>query len=445
MKSVILTLHDDLINNRKTISDLILNVKAIDKKIESTNSTLARNYDDALKQAVLLQANLQSNKDNLLYGIPFSLKDSISTKDIISTGGSSFLKEYVPPYNATVYELLLKSNAILTNKSNCDEFGLGGTGRHSGISNVCNVLDHERITGGSSSGSTNEVASGMVPFSVATDTGDSIRRPAIFLGIVGYKPTYGVVSRYGIFPYSPSLDHVGVLANTVTDIAIVMQTIASYDEKDYTSQEINNPHFYKNLKMQKSLRICVFKNVETKMPPRTKQIYLDTIEKIKHNGHTIVYKEIDELLIESIIVIYQIITYGEACSCWANLTGIHFGLNLSDSKNYEEMIYKNRTAGLQIQFKRRLTIGAYVLKAENFNPIFQHSKKIRTLIINTINDVLKDVDAYLLPGASDIAPKINETHYKKSITDKVDDLLLFANFAGLPSISIPVCNIEKMP
>jgi aspartyl-tRNA(Asn)/glutamyl-tRNA(Gln) amidotransferase subunit A len=315
MKSFILSLHDDLINNRKTIADLINNAKKIDDRIKNSNSTLARNYANALKQADVLQKELKNHKDDLLYGIPYSLKDGISTKDIISTGGSNFLKEYIPPYNACVYDSLIQSNAILISKSNCDEFGLGGTGRHSAIAKVNNVLDNERITGGSSSGSVNEVAASMVAFSIGTDTGDSIRRPATFLGDVGFKPTYGVVSRYGVYPYSPSLDHVGPITKTVTDSAIVMQAIARYDEKDFTSQKLNDTNFYKNLKTRTNLKICVFKNVESLMPIRTKQIYLDTIQRIERAGHTIVYKELDNLLIESIIVIYQIITYGEACSC----------------------------------------------------------------------------------------------------------------------------------
>jgi aspartyl-tRNA(Asn)/glutamyl-tRNA(Gln) amidotransferase subunit A len=315
MKSYILSLHDDLISNRKTIIDLVNNAKLIDEKIKASNSTLARNYEHALKQASELQKELMNHKDDLLYGIPYSLKDSISTKDIISTGGSNFLKDYVPPYSAYVYELLNQNNAVLISKSNCDEFGLGGTGRHSAIAKVSNILDPERIAGGSSSGSVNEVAAGMVAFSIGTDTGDSIRRPSTFLGDVGFKPTYGVVSRYGIYPYSPSLDHVGPITKTVTDSAIVMQAIAKYDERDFTSQKLTDTNFYKNLAIKKSLKICVFKNVEDMMPSRTKQIYLNTLEQIMSAGHTIVYKTLDNLLIESISVIYQIITYGEACSC----------------------------------------------------------------------------------------------------------------------------------
>ena len=257
-KSLILDLHNDLINGKKTIKDIVDNVKKIHDKISITNSIITSTINSV--DINKLQTELKNNEDNLLYAIPYSLKDNVSTKDILSTGGSLFLSNYVPPFSATIYNLLLNKQALLTSKASLDEFGLGGTGTYCYTGDVLNYYDNTRITGGSSSGSVNLVASGADLFSIGTDTGDSIRHPSSFLGTVGYKPTYGIISRYGIFPYSPSLDHVGVIANYVADCAIVADTLVQYDENDYTSQKIEK-NFYKNLKEEKALTFNVIKDI----------------------------------------------------------------------------------------------------------------------------------------------------------------------------------------
>ncbi len=190
------------------------------------------------------------NKQSKLNGVIYSLKDNIATKGHTTTGASKFLENYVPEYDATVKTLLDQAGAICVSKDNLDEFGLGGTGLFSGYGIVHNPFDEKRISGGSSSGSACLVSQGIVPFSICTDTGDSIRKPASFQGIVGFKPTYGAISRYGVYPYAPSLDHVGILAQTVEDIATVFSVIAKYDDNDMTSIDLSSD-YAANLKPNK--------------------------------------------------------------------------------------------------------------------------------------------------------------------------------------------------
>jgi aspartyl-tRNA(Asn)/glutamyl-tRNA(Gln) amidotransferase subunit A len=444
MKSLILEMHKSLIGHEKTISDLINQSHKISDEIRNTNSIITTNFVIAKQSAIKLQETIDEHKDDLLYGIPYSLKDLISTKGLKTTGGSAFLKDYIPPYDATVYECLTKCNSILVSKSNNDEFGLGGTGLNSAFGKVHNVLDYERIVGGSSSGSVNEVAAGVVPFSIGTDTGDSVRRPASFTGVVGFKPTYGLISRYGVLPYAPSMDHLGIIASYVADVAIVAENVIKYDERDYTSQVIPDNNLFHNLTTIKKIKFAAIKNVEEYLGKGERDVYLQMLDKLKKAGHDIVVIEIDKKIQKSLITIYRIITFAEACSCYANMTGIHFGLN-SGGKDYEDILIKSRTSGFGLQLKRRFTIGAYITKAENFEPIYQRSKKIRTYLNNVTNDILNQCDALLLPGASSIAPKIDELLKKTYRSTYADDLLLLANFGGLPSITIPFATVQKMP
>ena len=444
-KSLILDLHNDLINGKKTIKDIVDNVKKIHDKISITNSIITStiNSIDINK----LQTELKSNEDNLLYAIPYSLKDNVSTKDILSTGGSLFLSNYVPPFSATIYNLLLNKQALLTSKASLDEFGLGGTGTYCYTGDVLNYYDNTRITGGSSSGSVNLVASGADLFSIGTDTGDSIRHPSSFLGTVGYKPTYGIISRYGIFPYSPSLDHVGVIASYVADCAIAADTLVQYDENDYTSQKIEK-NFYKNLKEEKALTFNVIKDIEKYLDDSVLDLYKNAIEQIKQQGHKINEVPVKWEVIKAIAPTYQIITYAEANSCYANMTGIPFGKNFDENiTGYTNIITNNRTKGFGPQVKRRFTIGAYITQNKNYEGIFKKARKLRALMIQENEMLLSNCDAYIIPSASSIAPKIDDVKNKKYSSNLADDLLQLANFGSSPSITIPVgfSKIEKMP
>ena len=430
-------------------SNILLNREAYDKK----TLTIEQAYETSLKQlnsikdynASLATAPFKHtpNKDSLLDGIVYSLKDNIATKGITTTGGSLFLKNYVPQYDATVKTLLEDAGAVLLSKDNLDEFGLGGTGTFSAYGLVTNPLDKTRITGGSSSGSAVLVQQKIVNFAIATDTGDSIRKPASYLGIYGYKPTYGLVSRYGVYPYAPSIDHVGVLANSLEDIAIVLSYIVKKDEKDYSSVSIKDNNFYKNLKPNTKAKLCVLNESLEYMEKDEKEAfskYLKDLEK----DFSITYVDFGKELVNLIDPIYKALSYSEASTCYANLNGILFGEH-EDGKDFYEMAKKSRTKYFGKQLKRRFIIGSYATLHMNFNDIYLKAKQIRTLIINRANELFKDYDALIMSGASRVAPTVKDVNGGVQYANASDDTLQIANFAGLPSLTIPAVVVNNLP
>ncbi|MDR0674874.1 MAG: aspartyl/glutamyl-tRNA amidotransferase subunit A [Mycoplasmataceae bacterium] len=444
MKSQILALRKQILNGEKTINDIVDEACEKCTKFKDTNSIITDTYTKAKQQANDLQKNVQLTINDLLYGIPYVMKDNVCTKGICTTSGSAFLKDFVPPYNATIYEKLNHQNAIMICKSNMDEFGMGGDGIYSAFGAVKYFADLTRIVGGSSSGSVNLVSANVVPFAIGSDTGDSSRRPATLVGVVGYKPTYGLISRYGVMPYAPSLDHVGIIADSVVDTAIVAQHIVSFDEKDYTSQHIGDKNFYKNLKKIDKLTIGIVKDIEKYLMPNVLKTYLECITYLKQQGHIFKYVDFMDEYLKAIHTIYYIISYAEANSCWANLTGIHFGVNFG-GKDYSEIITNARSSALGEQVKRRFTIGAYITKKENYEKYFIKAQKIRRLLVDQWNLCLNQVDVILTAGASSVTPTIADVLTNKFKTTAADDFLCIANFAGTPSISIPYCKIDNFP
>ncbi len=436
-------LHEALLN--KQITCLELTKQCINKlaNTKKYNACIFDNQKKALELAKQIDEKNEIKKEDYLFGIPFSLKDNISTKGIVTTGGSLFLKNYVPPFNAFVAELLCNQNAVLLAKANLDEFGLGGTGTFSAFGDVINPLDKTLITGGSSSGSAVMVQQGVVPFSLGTDTGDSIRKPANYLGIVGFKPSYGLISRYGVFPYSPSLDHVGMLTNDVTDVAILMDYLAKVDYRDFTSIS-NDRSYYNNLKPNKNYKVAILKNLDKYMTPAVKKEFDKTIKILKKEGFKFTEIEFNEKLLQAIDPLYKIISYAEAASCYANLTGIPFGLK-AEGKTYLDVAHESRTMYFGKQLKRRFIIGAYATSTENFERLFNEAKRIRTLVNQESTKIYQKYDFIMMPGASNIAPKVSDVKVNKATLNICDDALQMANFGGFPSITIPMATISKQP
>ncbi len=404
-------------------------------KIESINSK------NKISLSVMPFAHHNNSTSNL-NGVIYSLKDNIATKGHTTTGASKFLENYVPEYDATLKTLLDNAGAICVSKDNLDEFGLGGTGLFSGYGLVANPFDNKRISGGSSSGSACMVSQNIVPFAICTDTGDSIRKPASFQGIVGFKPTYGAISRYGVYPYAPSLDHVGIMAHTVEDIAQVFSVIAKQDDNDMTSIDLSSDYL-KNLKPNKTAKLVVLKDALDHMESGEQKEFKTYLDKLVKQGFNIAYEEFGVKLLQLIDPIYKSISYGEASTCWANLSGILFGMN-KGGKNYEDIIMNNRTEFFGRQLKRRFVIGSLVTSKEYYEDVFNASKKVRTLIINRANELFKKYDAILMPGASRIAPLIEDELNHKPTCNICDDALQIANFGGLPSITVPAIKYNNL-
>ncbi len=430
----------EILNIQKTIKN---NDDEFKKYYEKTLNQVEENkklnaFLSLVKNYKYVKNNQSSNLNKILYAV----KDNINVKDTITTGGSLFFENYKSPYSASVIKLLDKAGAIPICKTNLDEFGLGGTGLFSAYGDVLNPIDETRIAGGSSSGSAVLVAKKIVAFALGTDTGDSIRMPASFLGVYGYKPSYGLVSRFGVFPYSPSIDHVGVFANSVTDVALVMDVINEYDENDYTSQ-VTKIDFFKNINnFDKNVKVTYFDNVIQLLNQEEKKLFLESVKKISNE---VVFSSetypID--LIRLIPVVYEILSYSEAVSCYQNITGVPFGKK-GTGNTFEEKIINTRSKNFGKELKRRFVLGSYVTLKEN-EDILLKCKKIRRLIVEKINEIFNKYDFIIMPGAGSIAPKVKDVKENKFNATDVDNYLQIANFGGFPSFTIPMGKINNMP
>ncbi len=399
---------------------------------------------------ILDKLEYNPNKNSLLNGIPYALKDNFSTKDILTTGSSNILKDYIPIYNSTVYQKLIDAGCVLVGKTTLDELAMGGTGTtcHTGV--VRNIWDKKRMVGGSSAGSANAVASGIVPFAIGSDTGDSVRKPASYVGIVGFKPTYGRISRYGLFAFASSLDHVGIFARNVKDVAIVTDVLKGKDTNDMTSLEDDNIKYADNLDNEiKGRKLFYIKEVisvktNNKETEEIIKKFMDNIDKLRELGFVIEEVSIDKKLLEAVYPTYNIISCAEATSNNANLTGILYGPR-SDKDNINDMIFDARTKGFSELIKRRFVIGSYVLQKENQDKLFLNACRVRRIIVDKINDLFKEYDGYILP-TSGIAPLLEDASDK--LTEEyliLENHLQIGNFGGFPSITIPCGYVNNMP
>ncbi len=439
-------LHEMLINKEVTSDDLVK--EALEKSHEAQKlcNCFVTILDDAKKEEVT---------DDLLSGIPFGIKDNYSTKGILSTGSSNTLKDYVPFFDATAVKNLKKHGAVPVNKTALDEFGMGGTGTtaHTGV--IRNPWDIERMCAGSSSGSAAAVAYGVYPYALGSDTGDSIRKPAAFCGITGYKPTYGMISRYGLFPFASSLDHCGVLTRSVADAAIVVDAMKGIDENDQTSWDSSHINLYKSLngdiKGKKLFYIKEIANIEnypnaSHELQKHLEIFKETIKKLEEKGATVEEVSIDLKLLKAVPSVYVSLSCAEATSNMSNLTGIIFGPR-GEGDKIMDMMKDHRTKGFSPLIKRRFVIGSYILQKENQERYFLNAARVRRLIVDKFKSLFKEYDAYILPVSTGVAPYIDGS--KDELTDDdtaiLEEHLQIGNFGGFPSITIPCGFIGDLP
>ena len=438
-------LIDDIRNN---LDDGKINSE---KLFEEARNKAIKYQDEYNSFVTILDKKEEVSSDSILSGIPYALKDNISTKGILTTGSSNILKDYIPLYDATVYKKLKEAGAVLVGKTVLDELAMGGTGTtgHTGV--VRNPWDKTRMIGGSSAGSAASVALGIVPFSIGSDTGDSIRKPAAYGGIVGYKPTYGRVSRYGLFAFASSLDHVGVFSRCVRDTAYVMDIIKGHDDKDMTSLPDENISYVNNLSNDvKGKKLFYIKealeidNGNENLKEVLNNFY-SVIDKCKAIGIEVEGVSFRKDLLEAIYPAYNVISCAEATSNNSNLTGIPFG-NRIVGNNVNDIMMNTRTEGFSEFIKRRFVIGSYVLQKENQEKLFLNAGRVRRMIVDKMNELFKDYDGLIMPSTPDIAPKFGE------VSDRLSDEylilgnhLVIGNFGGFPSISIPSGFVSNMP
>ena len=431
-------LKEKIANKELKVSEIaesfINRSKEIDKDI---NSFVSHDYEGALEKAKSLDDKDPSGK---LFGLPIGIKDNISVKGMKNTCCSKMLENYEAVFNANCVEHINEENGIIIGKLNMDQFAMGGSNETSYFGPVHNPLDLKRVPGGSSGGSAAAVSSRQVPLSLGTDTGGSVRQPASYCACVGFKPSYGTVSRNGVVSLSNTLDQVSTFANDVKDVAIITSAIAHKDHRDLTS--LSNPineidYTYDDaIKYLKTLKVGVPKEVlADEKDDQVEKAYKDSINLLKNNGVEIV--EIDLKDLKYAVATYYIIMNAEASSNLSRFDGVKYGLRDFDAESLEEMYIKTRAEGFGPEVKRRILFGTYILSQDKDRDYFQNALKARTLLINDFKQAFKMVDTILVP-TSPIMPFEIGTNINDPIKMyNADKYTVPVNIAGNCGISVP--------
>lgn len=438
-------LHQKLVNHEIDVKEYYQELfEEVDFQQKRLNAFVTVTKDEALKNI----ENLDVKENEILKGIPGVFKDNYNTKGIKTTASSKMLEDYVPVYNATVVDKLYEAGISLIGKSSMDELAMGGTNKSALTGPVFNPWDSSRIAGGSSGGSAALVGSGVVPFALGSDTGDSIRKPAGFCGVVGFKPTWGRISRFGVIPYASSLDHVGAFTRNVRDMAIVTEALAGRDDRDMTSSNLPVPHYLENLTNDiKGMKIAVLTTVSDEIRNKDiKENFEHVIATLKELGAEVGEVTIPQYLARAILPTYTIIANSEATSNHSCLDGIKYGDRQPGSSTDEVMI-NSRTDGFGAHIKRRFILGNLALATENQERMFRKAQRVRRLIVEELNKIYSEYDIILTPNSGSVAPKLDEANDDRLSDEYIilENHLALGNFAGTPSISIPSGFSDKMP
>lgn len=408
------------------------------EKAKSLNAFISVDPDKALLAASKADALIKKGESKPLTGIPLAHKDIFCTTALPTTCGSKMLAHYVSPYDATVVQRLQDEGAVLMGKTNMDEFAMGSSNENSYFGPVKNPWNLDCVPGGSSGGSAAAVAADLVPFATGSDTGGSVRQPAAFCGISGLKPTYGLISRYGMIAYASSLDQAGPMARSAEDLALVLQAMAGFDRRDSTSVDQALPDYFKALnKPLSSLRIglptCFFHEAIDKDIQKAIHTAVDVFKKA---GATLI--ELDLKLQSYWVPCYYVIASAEASSNLSRYDGIRFGYRAEDPENLLDLIIRSRSEGFGVEVKRRILTGTHVLSSGYYDDYYLQAQKVRRLIQNEFQHALSTVDVILGPTTPTVAFKISEPVTDPTQRYLADIFTVGANLAGLPALSIPV-------
>jgi len=419
-------------------------IESDDRKI---GAYLILSRERALEKAAEID-RLAKEKDKLppLAGVPVGIKDVMVTKSVRTTAGSKILGNYVPPYDCTAVARLEAAGAVVLGKLNCDEFAMGSSNENSAFKPVHNPRDLSRVPGGSSGGSAAAVAADMAVATLGSDTGGSIRQPASFCGVVGLKPTYGRVSRYGLIAFASSLDHIGPLTKTVKDAAIMLRTIAGRDPMDSTSAELPVPDYVADLdKPIKGLKIGVAKEYFGEgLDPGTRSAIETAIQKFASMGSEIVNVSLPHT--KYAIPAYYLVATAEASSNLARFDGVRYGFRVKGARSLSDMYRRTRDDGFGAEVKRRIMLGTYALSAGYYDAYYLKAQRVRTLLTRDFEEAFKKVDVIVGPTSPTPAFRLGEKVDDPLAMYLADIYTVTANLAGIPGISIPVGQSkEKLP
>lgn len=393
--------------------------------------------ESALKQAKLIDQKIAEGKAGKLAGMVIGIKDVLCYAGHESNASSKILKGFQSQFTTTALQRLLDEDAILIGRLNCDEFGMGSSNENSAHGKVKNALDESRVAGGSSGGSAVAVQANLCTTSLGTDTGGSVRQPAAFTGVIGMKPTYSRVSRWGLIAYASSFDTIGVFSRTIKDNALVMEIMAGHDDFDSTSSRKPVFAFSELLHFEKKAKIAYLKETieSTALQPEIKKNTLAILEKLKEEGHEV--KQVDFPLLDYILPTYYILTTAEASSNLSRFDGVKYGYRTPNAHNLESMYKLSRTEGFGKEVKRRIILGTFVLSVSYYDAYFTKAQKVRRLIKEFTENLLNDFDYIILPTTPSTAFKFGE-HSGDPVAMYLEDLYTVqASVSGVPAISIP--------
>jgi len=432
-------LHQQLIHKERSAVEItqeaLDRIQTIEPKI---HSFLHLTSDRALEQAQQVDAKIAAGDEiGLLAGIPIGIKDNLCTQGIPTTCASRILQNFVPPYESTVTQKLADAGSVMVGKTNMDEFAMGGSTETSAYQLTANPWDASRVPGGSSGGSAAAVAANECVVSLGSDTGGSIRQPASFCGIVGMKPTYGLVSRYGLVAFASSLDQIGPFGRSVEDTAILLNAIAGYDPKDATSLKVDVPDYTQFLTPEiKGKKVGVIRETfGDGLDPEVEKTIRAAIAQLKDLGAEI--QEISCPRFRYGIAAYYIIAPSEASANLARYDGVRYGARAEDAENLMDMYLRTRSEGFGAEVKRRIMIGTYVLSAGYYDAYYLQAQKVRTLIKQDFEQAFSQVDVLVSPTAPTTAFKMGEKTADPLSMYLTDLMTIPVNLAGLPGMSVP--------
>ncbi|MEI8058813.1 MAG: Asp-tRNA(Asn)/Glu-tRNA(Gln) amidotransferase subunit GatA [Ferruginibacter sp.] len=439
--------HLSLIQANTNCTDVVIQyLKKIDSQ-KHLNAFIEVYTDEALQKAKELDEKRKNGEPlKKLHGVVIAIKDVICYKDHTVTAASKILGGFKSIYSATAVQKLLDEDAIIIGSCNCDEFAMGSTNENSAYGHVLNAADNTKVPGGSSGGSAVAVQAGLCMVSLGSDTGGSVRQPADFCGIVGLKPSYGRISRYGLIAYASSFDQIGIFSTTVEDIALLLEVMSGTDEFDSTLLPENNTFSDKKIYQDliqntstKKFKICYFKEAlfHPSLDAEIKNTILITIEKLIANGHEVVAIDFD--LLDYVVPTYYVLTTAEASSNLSRFDGIRFGYHSkSEISNLNDYYKQSRSEGFGIEVQRRIMLGTFVLSAGYYDAYFSKAQRVRKMLVNKTKSIFVDYDALILPTSPTTAFAFGEKTDDPIEMYLADIYTVFANLTGVPGISVPL-------
>lgn len=440
-------IHNRLHAKDLAVTDLVAQAfKTIGEQDDKIQAYLTLNEEGATKSAKALDEKLVSGEAcGLLFGLPVGVKDNIVTEGLRTTCGSQFLENYDPIYNATVADKLRQADAVTIGKLNMDEFAMGGSNENSSFVPVRNPWNLDYVPGGSSGGSAAAVAAGEAYFTLGSDTGGSIRQPASYCGVVGLKPTYGLVSRFGLVAFASSLDQIGPLTKNVEDSAYVLQAIAGYDAKDSTSAKVDIPDYVSALSGEiKGLKIAVpSEYIGEGVDVEVKQSIMDALAVLEGLGAE--WEEVSLPHTEYAVATYYLLASSEASSNLARFDGVRYGVRAENPGNLLELYHQSRSEGFGDEVKRRIMLGTYALSSGYYDAYYLKAQKVRTLIKRDFDNVFEKYDVIIGPTAPTTAFKLG-SQLDDPLTMYLNDILTIpVSLAGVPAISVPCGFASGLP